>query len=242
MRLLTLLLLLPVLCSAQYHITTSQIDSNIYLYTSYGDAGSYTNVDANAVIVVSGKDALLFDTPWDSLQAEKLITYVKDSLKKNILLAIVTHAHLDRIGSIDVMHQHDIPTYAYYLTGQEAQKRGYTIPQHLFYQTDTTLRCGTIDITALYPGPGHTVDNIVLYVPSKHLLYGGCFLKSGKSNHIGNIEDADVAQWPHSVERLQEHIKMLKIKYVIPGHGPWQSDNAINNTLRLLKQEAKGNY
>ena len=227
---------------AQYSIKITPVDSNIYLYTSYGDVGNYTNIDANAVVIVSGNDALLFDTPWDSVQAIQLLSYVQDSLQKNIIACIITHAHVDRIGSIDIMHQHNIPTYGYYLIKQEAISHGHTIPQHLFYQTDTTFRCGSINITALYPGAGHTVDNIVLCVPSKHFLYGGCFIKSGKSNWIGNIEDADVAQWPHSLERVQEHIKMLDIKMVIPGHGSWESDNAIPNTMRLLTEEPKGNY
>ena len=53
--------------SAQYSIKTTKVDSNIYLYTSYGDAGNYKNVDANAVVLVSGDEAMLFDTPWDSM-------------------------------------------------------------------------------------------------------------------------------------------------------------------------------
>lgn len=243
-KLLSLILSIFI-CSyaqAQYNIKITPVDSNIYLYTSYGDVGNNKNIDANAVVVVSGDEALLFDTPWDSTQAEQLISFVQDSLKKHITAAIITHAHVDRIGSIDVMHQHNIPTYAYYLTKQEATSHNHTVPQHLFYQTDTIIRCGNIDVTALYPGAGHTVDNIVLYIPSKQFLYGGCFIKSGHSNWIGNIEDADVAAWPHSVERMHARFSKTGINMVIPGHGSWESDKAIENTIRLLTEEPKSNY
>lgn len=228
--------------SAQYSINTTKVDSNIYLYTSYGDAGNYKNVDANAVVVVSGNEAMLFDTPWDSVQAEQLITWITDSLHKKITLSVITHAHADRIGSIATMHKHGIPTYSHYLTAQEAVKRDYPQPQHIFYNDDTTLRCGNIEVVAYYPGAGHTIDNIVLYIPSKKFLYGGCFIKSGFSTDIGNIEDADVAAWPQSLTKMKKRFKKTGINMIIPGHGSWQSDKAIDNTLRLLTETKESNY
>ncbi len=236
------MLSIPVITSAQYSIKTSKVDSNIYLYTSYGDAGNYKNVDANAVVVVSGNEAMLFDTPWDSVQAEQLITWVNDSLHKKIILSVITHAHADRIGSIGIMHRHGIPTYSHYLTAQEAVKRGYHKPLHIFYNDDTTFHCGNIEVVAYYPGAGHTIDNIVLYIPSKKFLYGGCFIKSGFSTDIGNIEDANVAAWPESLAKMKNRFKKTGIVMIIPGHGSWQSDKAIENTHRLLTETKESNY
>lgn len=225
-----------------YNIKVTPVDSNIYLYTSYGDVDDYKRIDANAVIAISGDDVMLFDTPWDSLQAEQLISFVTNTLHKNIQLSIITHAHVDRIGSIDVMHQHGIPTYAYHLTAEQADRHKHTRPQHSFYNTDTTFQLGKISVTAYYPGAGHTIDNIVLYIPEKQFLYGGCFIKSGASNSIGNIADADVAEWPESVKRMEEKFNNSGIDMVIPGHGTWESDMAIKNTLRLLTQVPERGY
>lgn len=237
-----LVLSIPMIASAQYSINTTKVDSNIYLYTSYGDAGNYKNVDANAVVVVSGDEAMLFDTPWDSVQAEQLITWITGSLRKKITLSVITHAHADRIGSISTMHRHGIPTYSHHLTAQEAAKRYYPRPQHIFYNDDTTFRCGNIVVVAYYPGAGHTIDNIVLYIPSKKFLYGGCFIKSGFSTDIGNIEDADMAAWPVSLAKMKNRFKKTGFNMVIPGHGSWKSDKAIENTLRLLTETKEGNY
>lgn len=228
--------------NAQYSINITPVDSNIYLYTSYGDVGNYKNIDANAVIVISGNDAILFDTPWDDAQATQLISFVQDSLKKNIIMSIITHAHVDRIGSIETLHKNNIPTVGYHLIAAEAKRHEHPAPENLFYNTDTTLQCNKLDIVAYYPGAGHTIDNIVLYVPSKKFLYGGCFIKSGFSNSIGNIEDADVNAWPRSLKKMQQHFNKTGIEVVIPGHGSWKSDKAIENTLLLLTEEAKGNY
>lgn len=235
-RLLFILLSIVVFnCTyAQYSITTTKVDSNIHLYTSYGDVGDYKNIDANAVVVLSGDDALIFDTPWDSLQAEQLISWVQDSLHKNVMASIITHAHVDRIGSIEVFHKYNIPTYAYKLTAIEAKKNSHPLPQHLIQTTDTTFKLNSIDIIAYYPGEGHTVDNIILYIPSKQFLYGGCFIKSGFSKHIGNIADANTKAWPKSIYNMQQRFSSTGIKMVIPGHGSWKSDNAIENTLHLL--------
>ncbi len=233
---------MSLVTSAQYSIKTTKVDSNIYLYTSYGSAGSYKNVDANAVVVVSGNDAMLFDTPWDSVQAGQLITWITDSLRKKITLSVITHAHADRIGSIGTMHSYGIPTYSHYLTAQEAVKRDYPQPRHIFYNDDTTFRCGDIEVVAYYPGAGHTIDNIVLYIPSKKFLYGGCFIKSGFSTDIGNIEDADVVAWPESLMKMKKRFKKTGINMVIPGHGSWESDKAMKNTMHLLTETKEGNY
>lgn len=222
--------------AAQYNISTTQIDSNIYLYTSYGDYGDYKNIDANAVVVVSGDNAFIFDTPWDETQAEQLITWVEDSLRKTITGCIITHAHADRIGSIATFHKRNIPTYCYTRTVAEAKRNNYPIPTHIIHSTDTTFHFNNIDIVAYYPGEGHTVDNIVLYMPSKHFLYGGCFIKSGASKSIGNIADANVAAWPISINAMQKRFSKQGINMVIPGHGPWNvTEDAIRNTLLLLK-------
>ncbi len=246
-RITTIILSLAVLVSplilhAQYSIKTTKVDSNVYIYTSYGDAGNYKNVDANAVVLVSGNEAILFDTPWDSAQAEQLISWVSDSLHKKITLSVITHAHADRIGSIGTMHRHGIPTYSHYLTAQEAVKRDYPRPNNIFYGNDTTFRCGNIEVVAYYPGAGHTIDNIVLYIPSKKFLYGGCFIKSGFSTDIGNIADADVAAWPQSLAKMKNRFKKTGFDMVIPGHGSWQSDTAIENTMRLLTETKERNY
>lgn len=237
-----LLLFIAINTSAQYDIKLTPVDSNIYLYTSYGDVGNYKNIDANAVVVVSGNDAVLFDTPWDNRQAEQLLRFVQDSLKKDIKLCIITHAHVDRIGSIETMHKNNIPTLSYYKTAEQAPIHKHPVPEHVFYSDDTTIRCGSIDITAYYPGAGHTIDNTVLYIPAKQFLYGGCFIKSGFSHSIGNIADADVAAWPVSVKKMQQRFARTGISMVIPGHGSWESDKAIETTLELLTKEVESNY
>ena len=74
------------------------------------------------------------------------------------------------------------------------------------------MRFGPVEL--FYPGAAHSTDNLVVYVPSANVLYGGCAVQVVK--HVcGNVADADLAEWPTSVERIQKHYPEAEV--VIPG-------------------------
>ena len=63
------------------------------------------------------------------------------------------------------------------------------------------MRFGPVE---LFLGPAaHSTDNLVVYVPSANVLYGGCAVHELSSTSAGNVADADLAEWPTSVERIQ---------------------------------------
>ncbi len=45
-----------------------------------------------------------------------------------------------------------------------------------------------------FPGAGHTADNVVAYVPARHLLFGVCLIKEAAAKGLGNIADADLSK------------------------------------------------
>ena len=65
------------------------------------------------------------------------------------------------------------------------------------------MRFGPVEL--FYPGAAHSTDNLVVYVPSANVLYGGCAVHELSSTSAGNVADADLAEWPTSVERIQKH-------------------------------------
>ena len=64
------------------------------------------------------------------------------------------------------------------------------------------MRFGPVEL--FYPGAAHSTDNLVVYVPSANVLYGGCAVHELSSTSAGNVADADLAEWPTSVERIQK--------------------------------------
>jgi metallo-beta-lactamase class B len=83
-----------------------------------------------------------------------------------------------------------------------------------------------------YFGEGHTKDNVVGYFPSENILFGGCLIKELKATK-GYLGDANIAQWPNTVERIKEQYPNIKI--VIPGHGAIGGSELLDYTIKLFQ-------
>src|SRR5699024_5350859 len=132
----------------------------------------------------------------------------------------------------DVIRSHNIPSISGRLTVKEAIQNRHTSPGKSF-RTDTLLTYGNSSLEAYYPGPGHTIDNTVIYLNDKDILYGGCFIKNASATSLGNTKDASITEWPNSLRKVKQRYPDRKM--VIPGHGSWKP-GAIENTLNLLSK------
>ena len=85
-----------------------------------------------------------------------------------------------------------------------------------------------------YLGGGHTVDNIVAWIPEKKILFGGCMVKSMRARNLGNITEADLDEWPKTLKRVKERYSNAEI--AVPGHGRPDGIGLIDHTISLLKR------
>lgn len=217
--------------TASEEIEIVQLDEGVHVYRSHA-LYEGNRVAANGMIVESSDEVILIDTPWDEQQTVQLLEWIGMELNKPVSYAIITHAHADRIGGIDVLKSRAIPAISSQLTAQEAARRNYSQPD-ITFESDTLLSYGNVSLEIYYPGPGHTTDNSVVYLKNHHMLFGGCFIKSASSPTLGNIEDATLEDWPRSLRKVME--RYPKREMVIPGHGGWEA-GAIENTLDLLSK------
>ena|SRR5699024_6820349 len=215
-------------------IEVIKLEEGVYIYRSFAILDG-EKISANGLILESSDEVALIDIPWDDEQTVQLLDWIEREIDKPISFAVITHSHMDRIGGIDVLKAHNISTISGYLTAKEAIQNGYTQPD-LTFQSDTLLSYGNSSLEAYYPGPGHTVDNTVIYLNDLQILYGGCFIKNASSTSLGNVEDAKVTEWPSSLRKVLKRYPDRKL--VIPGHGNWKP-GAIQNTLNLLSSEVK---
>ncbi len=214
-----------------YHVDIAPIADGIYLVHSYGSyQGQKT--EANGLLVASQQCVAMVDTAWGVDQTREILDWVKTTLHQKVKFAVITHAHADRIGGIAALRAANVPTFGDELTPPEARKNGFRSPDHLF-RKQLALSCGDLTLDLFYPGPGHTPDNLTVYVRERKLLYGGCFLKSAASTSLGNVADADLAAWPRSLEALVR--KFPDAETVIPGHGAL-APGAIEQTRKLLRE------
>ena len=215
-----------------YDIEVIPVQDGVYVYHSFFDYNG-NKVSANGLIAESSDQVVLIDTPWDEKQTSELLDWVKQEIGKPVAFAVITHAHQDRIGGISVYKKHGIETISSHLTREEAVANGFDVPNTIF-RSDTLLYYNELSLEAFYPGPGYTRDNTVVYLRDQKVLYGGCFIKSASSRSLGNLEDADVEEWPSSLQNVQNRYPDRSL--AIPGHGDWD-EGAIENTLRLLSDQ-----
>lgn len=190
---------------------------------------------SNGLIVETADGILLIDTGWGDEQTEQLVKWVRVHLKKKIILCIGTHFHADRIGGLSLLKKLNVPVISYSLTEKLAKEHNVPAPNGIL-PADTTMKIGGLTVECFYPGEGHTKDNIVVWFPAQKILFGGCLVKSIEAADLGNLADANVTDYPRTIQTLMK--KFPDANYVIPGHQSW-STGALQHTLDMANK-AKG--
>jgi glyoxylase-like metal-dependent hydrolase (beta-lactamase superfamily II) len=100
-----------------------------------------------------------------------------------------------------------------------------------------TIRENALEARILFLGAGHTDGDVVLYLPSKKIVFAGDLFFNGA---IPNVQDASVLEWLKTLDKL---LKLDAEKY-LPGHGAVASKKEVElfkgylEDLRLMVQAA----
>lgn len=210
----------------------THLTGDFYIYTTYKPYKG-TPVSANGLYVVTNKGVMMIDTPWDTSQFQALLDSIQNRHHQKVVLCIATHSHEDRSAGLEYYKQKGIKTYTSKQTDVISEKSGEKRAEYLFNK-DTTFTLGQYSFETYYPGEGHTKDNIVIWFPKEKILHGGCAIKSTEATDLGYVKEANLAEWPKSLNRIKEHC--ANPKFIIPGHQSWKSLKAIDHTLKLLKE------
>jgi metallo-beta-lactamase class B len=197
------------------NLEVSKLAENVYQHISFLKTQDFGKVSCNGMIVVDGAEALVFDTPADAAASEELISWIESALKSKVKAVVATHFHADCLAGLDVFHAKNIPSYAQALTLKLAAQKQFPIPMHAFDRS-LSFTAGRTRVSVEYHGAGHTQDNTIAYVPSAKIMFGGCLVKEQGAGK-GNLEDADTAAWPGTVQRIKT--RYPNVKLIIPGHG-----------------------
>lgn len=228
-----LLFLMPSLCFGQ-DLEVKKLSKNVYQYTSWADMGSWGRIGSNGLIAVDSGKALLVDTPIDEAKTKELLQYIADSLNAEVVSFIPGHWHDDCVGAMAYLRSLGVKTYANRLTNDILQEKGLPTAEYSFINL-LTLHMGKITAECYFLGGGHATDNIVIWLPKQHILFGGCMVKDCTSTTLGNISDASpLLEWRATIEKLQH--KFRKAKMVVPGHGSAGGTELFEHTIKLLAQ------
>ncbi|MEJ2055388.1 MAG: subclass B1 metallo-beta-lactamase [Calditrichaceae bacterium] len=207
-----------------------RISDHCYLHISYFDLENAPHFPANGLIYINGDEGYIIDTPWTNELTKQLLDYLQDSMQVSIAGVIVTHWHEDCMGGLEAVHKAGIKSYAFQMTAELCKQKNLPVPQNKF--SDSMIIGINNDLVLKYPGPGHTEDNIIVYIPEEKVLFAGCMTKALGWNSLGFTGDANIPKWP---ETLKKVLKVFpKAEIVIPGHGEPGGLDIIEHTLSLF--------
>jgi len=207
-----------------------KLSDNAYIHVSYTNYPNIGRTGANGLILIDENQAFLFDSPWTDLQTEKLFSWVQDSLGVNIVGFVPNHWHVDCMGGLGYIKKQNVKSYANQMTIDIAKSEGLPVPEYGF-KDSLELKLGDKLIECYYLGAAHSLDNIVVWIPSEKILFPGCMVKRVGAKNLGFTADGDLAAYPHTLTKLIELFPLAEI--VIPGHGKYGGIELIKYTLEL---------
>ncbi|MFH1717597.1 MAG: subclass B1 metallo-beta-lactamase [Planctomycetota bacterium] len=213
-------------------VTVTRLADGVWLHTTYYDLLRLKHVPANGLIVINGPDAVMIDTPWTDEQTGVLFDWVAREHKAAIRKVVPTHSHIDCAGGLAEAHRRGADSFALQKTADILAKAGKPAPQNWFTER-MSLACGDTRVEAAFLGGGHTIDNIVVWIPAKKMLFGGCLVKALNAKNLGNISESDLPAFPKTLKKVKEAYPDAKI--VIPGHGQPAGLDLIDHTIKLCE-------
>lgn len=209
-----------------------RLNESTYIHRSYKVFESYGRVASNGLIYIVDSMCIVFDTPVTLKTTTYLLDYLQHDLNLEIKAVVVNHFHEDCIAGLDSVHARSIPTYGNKRTIELCEENGETAPKKGFGKRKK-IKIGDQAAILYYPGAAHSSDNIVAYIPTEKVLFGGCMLKQNNAVK-GNLADADTEEWPITMAKVKK--KFDEATIFIPGHGYHGGVELVDYTIKLFSE------
>ena len=233
--------------AADTPVKAVKVAEDVWVVQGESAQGSAANRNfiSNAGFVVTGDGVVVVDALGSPTLAEELIAEIRRVTSQPIRHVIVTHYHADHFYGLQAFKAIGASVVAHraageYLNSDTAQRRLAASREELFPwidertrlvtpdrwldQPDTVLRVGTFEFQIRHAGPAHSPEDVVVYVPSRGVLFAGDMVFRGRIPFVGQ---SDSRQWIESLSRLIE----FKPRIVVPGHGAVSTDPTTDMEL-----------
>jgi metallo-beta-lactamase class B len=209
-----------------------QLQDSVFMHVSWHFLEGVGRFSSNGMIIVQNGKAVMVDTPMDNAKTERLIRYVKEKLKADVSLLIIGHYHDDCLGGLEYIQTKGIESIANSRTVEKCKEIGLPIPSKSF-QDSLIIDFHGLSLDCRFWGEGHSFDNITVWIQDKSILFGGCLVKSIDSKNLGNLSDANVADWDDTIRRIIKNYPLTKT--VVPGHGSYGGIELLRHTISLVE-------
>ncbi len=116
----------------------------------------------------------------------------------------------------------------YYETLSESHEKVVTIVPDMLVDSIQFLNGPDRTVQLIARGQGHTESDLVLYLPEDKILFTGDLVFNGCHPYIA---DGDIINW----KAWLDYLKSLKVKTVIPGHGPLGDKSILGQMKNYLQ-------
>ncbi|ADO45894.1 MAG: MBL fold metallo-hydrolase [Hydrogenobacter thermophilus] len=222
----------------------------------YGVFGTYEQVSkknrgfiSNAYFVVTKDGVIVFDALSTYRLGRELIESIRSITKKPIKYLVVSHYHTDHFygakalkdaGAILVAH----PWSYEYLSGEESQRMFMArkellgrelegtklLPPDITTSSSLTIHLGSEKFEVHHWCRAHTNGDIVMYMPSKRVLFAGDLVFGGRVPFLGS---GNSKTWLECLDRIIQ----IKPQILLPGHGPYlRGEKEIEKQVMWTRQ------
>lgn len=214
-------------------VSVVKITDGVWIHTSTQDIPGAGIVPSNGLAVADKDGLILIDTAWGELATQELAKELKELTGLDIKKVIITHYHFDRLAGVDWLESQGAEVFTHPMTPNLSAELGTPIPNTsvaALAKLGARTNFGPVEIS--YPGPGHTEDNLMVWVKAPKLLFGGCAVRAAENKTIGNITNANMSKWSTSLQWAKVTYKDAKM--VVPGHGNPAGLELIDHTIALV--------
>ena len=233
-----------------------QVAPHTYFVQGLPEMGSSANQNfiSNAGFVVTPKGVVVVDALGSPSLAKKLIQEIARITPQKVVAVIVTHYHADHIYGLQEFKKIGAKIYAQgegrnYLSSDTAKQRliasridfapwvnanTQLVAADVWIDQRTKLNIGGIEFRVSRVGPAHAPEDLMVYIPSKKVLFAGDLVFRGRIPFVGN---ADSKGWLVALDEIEK----LKPKIIIPGHGAYSTNPSediifTRNYLKYLRE------
>lgn len=227
----------------------TKIADNVYSYVGEKDASPGHSFAANAGIIIGRDGVLVVDTLISAKEGARFLADIRKVTDRPIKYVINTHTHLDhafgncifaKIGATVISHSADrkllerigvdtlknVGTYG--LKAEDMVGTEIAFPSLSFSdRLQIDLGDETVELTRV--APSHTEGSVIVYLPSKKLLFSGDILFTDFHPFLA---DGDIAGWTRTIDALLT----MDVERIIPGHGPLSGKQDLREMKEYLLQ------
>ena len=227
----------------------TKLADNVYSYVGQKDGSPAHSFAANAGIVIGRDGVLVVDTLISAKEGERFLADIRKVTSKPIKYVVNTHTHLDhafgncvfaKLGATVISHTADRRMLEQ--VGADTLKNignfglkpedmvGTTIVYPaLSFSDRMQIDLGDETVELIRVAPSHTEGSIVVYVPSKKLLFAGDVLFTDFHPFMA---DGDITGWTTTIDALLT----MDVEKIIPGHGPLSTKKDLRDMKEYLLQ------